>query len=76
MPTIFVSKVRNMKSGQIAGPLKAPNGFHIIKLTGIKNSTQKLTRDQVRELIFRRKFTEKLQSWLQELRAGAYVKFV
>lgn len=76
MPTIFADKVRNMKSGQIAGPLKAPNGFHVIKLTGIKNSTQKLARDQVRELIFRRKFSEKLQSWLQELRAGAYVRFV
>ncbi|KPJ67636.1 MAG: hypothetical protein AMJ43_03035 [Coxiella sp. DG_40] len=76
IPSIFADKVKNMKSGQIAGPLKAPNGFHVIKLTGIKNSTQKLTRDQVRELIFRRKFTEKLQSWLQQLRAGAYVKFV
>jgi peptidyl-prolyl cis-trans isomerase SurA len=76
MPIVFADKVRDMKSGQIAGPLKAPNGFHIIKLTGIKNSTQKLTRDQVRELIFRRKFAEKLQTWLQGLRAGAYVKFV
>lgn len=76
MPTVFASKVKDMQSGQIAGPLKAPNGFHVIKLTGIKHSTQKLTRNQVRELIFRRKFTEKLQTWLQGLRAGAYVKFV
>jgi peptidyl-prolyl cis-trans isomerase SurA len=76
MPTIFADQIKNMKIGQIAGPLRAPNGFHIIKVTGIKGSLQKLTRDQIRELIFRRKFEQKLQTWLQQLRAGAYVKFV
>lgn len=76
MPTIFADQVRNMKIDQISGPLRAPNGFHIIKLTGIRSSLQQSTRDQIRELIFRRKFEEKLQTWLQQVRAGAYVKFV
>jgi len=76
MPTIFADQVRNMQTGQIAGPLRAPNGFHIIKVTGIRSSKQKLSRNQVRQLIYRRKFEEKLQTWLQQLRAGAYVKFM
>jgi peptidyl-prolyl cis-trans isomerase SurA len=76
MPIIFADQVKTMKIDQISGPLRAPNGFHIIKLTGIRGSLQKLGRDQIRELIFRRKFEEKLQTWLQQMRAGAYIKFV
>jgi peptidyl-prolyl cis-trans isomerase SurA len=76
MPIIFADQVRHMKTDQVAGPLRAPNGYHIIKVTGIRSSKAKLTRDQIRQLIYQRKFEEKLQSWLQQLRAGAYVKFV
>lgn len=75
MPTIFADNVKDMKIGQIAGPLQAPNGFHVVKLVGIRNSTQKLIKDQVRSLIFKRKFEEQLQIWLRQTRETAYVKF-
>ncbi len=76
MPTIFADQVKNMKTGQVVGPLRAPNGYHIIKITGVRSSKTKLTRDQIRRLIYQRKFEEKLQTWIQQLRAGAYVKFM
>jgi peptidyl-prolyl cis-trans isomerase SurA len=76
MPTIFGDAVKNMNPGSIAGPLRAPNGFHIIKLVAVRNNAVDLTRDQVRMLIFKHKYEEKLESWLQQLRAGAYVQFV
>lgn len=75
MPDIFANAAKNMKTGQVAGPLRAPNGFHIIRVAGIRASKQKLTRNNVRELIYRRKFEEKLQIWLKTLRDSAYVKF-
>jgi len=38
LPTVFAKKVVTMQTGQIAGPIQTPNGFHIIKLLGIKNT--------------------------------------
>ncbi len=76
MPTIFADSLKTMKPGQVVGPIQAPNGFHLIKLTGIRNSNQKLTKNQVQQLIFRRKYGEALQTWMQKLRAGAYVQYV
>jgi len=76
MPAIFADKVQNMKQGQVVGPLRAPNGFHIIKLINVRHSKETLTRNKVRSLIFRRKFEQQLQIWLRQIRDEAYVQFV
>ena len=34
LPIIFVDPVKSMKTDQIKGPIKAANGFHILKLEG------------------------------------------
>jgi len=34
LPSVFADKVSHMKTGEIAGPIQAPNGFHVIKLLG------------------------------------------
>lgn len=75
LPTIFADKVSAMSVNQVAGPLKAPNGFHIIKLLGVRNSSQKLSKESVTNLLFRRKFEEQLQIWLRQVREEAYIKF-
>ena len=41
MPSMFVNVVVNMKKGDIAGPIRAPNGFHIIKLEELKGEMGK-----------------------------------
>ncbi len=64
-----------MKTGDIAGPLKAPNGFHLIKIAGVRNSKSKLSKEQVRKYIFQRKFEEQLQVWMRQVREEAYIKF-
>ena len=76
IPTIFADSVKTMHSGQLAGPLRAPNGFHIIKLVAIRGGKQDLTKDEVRNLIYQRKYEEKVQIWLQQLRAQAYIKYL
>lgn len=38
LPTAFAAAVKNMKIGEVAGPIQAPNGFHIIKLLGKHNA--------------------------------------
>lgn len=41
LPKMFADKVVNMKKGDIAGPIRAPNGFHVIKLMNIKGQQTK-----------------------------------
>jgi peptidyl-prolyl cis-trans isomerase SurA len=76
LPPLFAQQVVNMKTGEIAGPIRAPNGFHILKLVEVKINAQKLSQAQIRELIFERKMQEKVQAWLQKLRQDAYIKIM
>lgn len=41
LPEMFASRVVKMKAGDIEGPIRAPNGFHIIKLVEVKGDTAK-----------------------------------
>ena len=76
LPTIFANQVHNMKTNSIAGPLRAPNGFHIIKLLGVKDSGQKFTRNQIRGMLAERQYQQQLEIWLQRMRAASYVKIM
>ncbi len=39
LPTVFANKVQHMKKGNIVGPIRTGNGFHIIKLVDIRGGT-------------------------------------
>ena len=41
LPTVFVNAIKNIKPGQIAGPIQNSTGFHIIKLLAVKSPPQK-----------------------------------
>lgn len=76
LPTIFVSTISNKHAGDIVGPIEAANGFHIIRLTGVRGGQEvlKLNKQQAQELIYKEKLAAKLVPWLKELRAKAYIK--
>jgi peptidyl-prolyl cis-trans isomerase SurA len=74
LPTLFANQLTRIKLAEIAGPIRAPNGFHILKLVDVRNDPTKLTEAQVKDSIYRRKFDENLQVWLEQLRDSAYVK--
>lgn len=77
-PNIFIEEVIKMKVGDVVGPIQAPNGFHILKLIAERGvaapKTHRLTRDEAHAFLYKQKFDEKTKSWVQELRATAYVK--
>ncbi|MCH9743830.1 MAG: SurA N-terminal domain-containing protein [Gammaproteobacteria bacterium] len=75
LPDLFANKVKTMKMNDIAGPLQAANGFHVIQLQGIRKSNRQApTRQQVRQMLFQQKFQQALVKWLQKMRKSAYVK--
>ncbi len=80
LPTIFAQQIAHMQTGGLAGPIHTANGFHIIHLIGIKRNptipSDKALKDRVSQMLYRQKVEEKLQIWIQQLRAQAYVKIL
>jgi peptidyl-prolyl cis-trans isomerase SurA len=69
-----------MKTGEASEPLRAPNGFHILKLVEIRNAEKSgvhnYSKNEARALIFQQKFNEKVHLWLQKMRETAYIKIM
>ena len=55
LPELFANKVVTMKAGEVAGPLRAGNGFQLIKLIAIGGDQQKhvITLTHVRHILLK-----------------------
>lgn len=74
IPSAFAEQITHMRANDIAGPIQAPNGFHIIKLTAVRErGDNKPDRKQVEESLLQQKFEEALQSWISKLRGQASI---
>jgi peptidyl-prolyl cis-trans isomerase SurA len=74
----FMAQVANLKAGQISQPFQTPAGWYLVQVLAHKKveNTVAYDREQVRAMIYQRKFSEALQSWLQQLRSSSYVKII
>ena len=79
-PTVYVpafSQVLNeLKVNEISEPFRSSHGWHIVQLEERRttDATDKFNTNKAHQLIFRRKFNEELQTWLDEMRADAYIE--
>jgi peptidyl-prolyl cis-trans isomerase SurA len=46
MPTLFLDVLKNLQPGEIAKPVRSPNGFHILKLTNRRGGTSSMVVNQ------------------------------
>ena len=81
LPAAFADRVKAMKKGEVAGPIQTPNGFHVIKLLDIRQTSDvpQSTADErkeVEQLIFHRKLNEDIQTFISDLRSQAYIKIL
>lgn len=54
IPTLFAEAVPTMREGELQGPMRSPNGFHIIKLLGIKGGdVRTVTKTHVRHILIK-----------------------
>lgn len=74
LPQIFVNPASKMRVGEVAAPIQAPNGFHVLKLIGIEQKGGGLTDQQIQMYLYQQKFEQALKPWLEKLKAAAYVK--
>lgn len=76
LPELFAKEVAKMRVNQIIGPIKAPNGLHVLKLLGVNGLSPQagsVAKNQAREIIFHKKLMEKLKPWLKEQRSKAHI---
>lgn len=79
VPSIFAYQIVNMKQGAIMGPIRAPNGFHIIHLAGIRSvatAPAGQQQKQIQQLVFERKFEEALENWIKRIRSQAVIHYL
>lgn len=76
LPEAFAKRVVTMHPGDLSGPIRTANGWHIIKLVAIEGgaSTAGPTKEQVRNLLYQRKYNEAVDNWLMQLRHSVYIK--
>lgn len=77
IPTAFSEQLIHLKANDIMGPIQTPNGFHLVRLAGTRDSKGQLSAEdqkkQVHQLIFQRKFEQAMQSWVTRLRSAATI---
>jgi peptidyl-prolyl cis-trans isomerase SurA len=75
LPQLFAAQAVKMRVGEIAGPIQAPNGFHILKLLDTKQQGGGgPTNEQIQMIVYQQKFDKLLRPWLLKLKQSAYVK--
>jgi peptidyl-prolyl cis-trans isomerase SurA len=46
MPTLFLDVLKNLQPGEVAKPVRSPNGFHILKLTNRRGGSSTMVVNQ------------------------------
>jgi len=76
LPEVFANAVKDLKIGEIAGPIQAPNGLHILRLIDAQGHTAALTEAEAKQRVLMQKAQEQADKWVLELRKSAYVKIM
>lgn len=81
-PEVYVSSFRDvvsqLKVGELSEPFRSEHGWHLVKLEDkrVVDATEQATEQKAYQLIFNRRFTEEVQTWLDELKDEAYIRIV
>lgn len=54
IPTLFVNDIKQMKQGDVAGPIRSPSGYHIIKMLELKGmDNHMIIQTKVRHILIK-----------------------
>lgn len=73
---LFEEAILKLQVGEVTPPIRSASGFHLFKLEAreeLSSQAEAQIRQQIRELLFRRKYQERLDAWLRELRERALI---
>lgn len=72
----FAQTLNSLAVSELSEPFRTTHGWHITQLLDKRktDATEKFNSNRAHQLIFRRKFNEELQAWLDEMRSDAYIE--
>ncbi len=82
LPSVFASQVANAKKGNVIEPVKAGNGFHIVRVVDARqeknpattaNAMPTPTEKEAEQMVYQRKFAQVLKKWLAQLHNQAVI---
>lgn len=77
IPSLFTEQVASMQKDDVAGPIVAPNGIHVLHLTDVRSDggTQTApTQKQAENAVYQHKFAEAVQTWISKQRGQSFIK--
>lgn len=74
----FAQALSELAFDEISEPFRSSHGWHITQLLQKRttDATDKMNTNKAHQLIFRRKYNEELQNWLDEMRSDAYIEIM
>lgn len=71
----FAQTLDELAIDEISQPFRSTHGWHIVQLQERRttDATSQFNTNRAQQLIFRRKFNEELQNWLDEMRSEAFI---
>lgn len=74
----FAKAMETLPLRMVSKPIKSPFGWHLIEVLERKtvDDSEAYKRQQVRQFLHQRKFTEAVQNWQQHLRTEAYLNIL
>ncbi|ABE56165.1 PpiC-type peptidyl-prolyl cis-trans isomerase [Shewanella denitrificans OS217] len=72
----FAQTLNSLKENEMSEPFRTTHGWHLTQLMDKRktDATEQFNSNRAHQLIFRRKFNEELQAWLDEMRSDAYIE--
>lgn len=75
-PDIFIDPIQLAKLHTAAGPVRAPNGLHVLYLIGKKKNKHAMTTEQVKNMLFQQKSEKIISPWLKKLRETSDIQIM
>ena len=74
----FRDQLINLQPGHYSQPFRSNHGWHLVQLEDRRQeaATDETLKNRAYQMIYNRRFTEEVQSWLDELRDGAYINII
>lgn len=76
LPAIFLQQLKTMQPNDIAGPIQAPNGFHVIILKNMRGQSTHIPKMQLQNMAYQMQFQKAVKKWLAHLRKTAYIEIM
>lgn len=73
---VFARAIKGLKKGEISQVVETPQGFHLLKVTGLTpGKIQKFdtVKDEIRKTLVKQKTQQRFKKWTTELKQKAYI---